>query len=217
LQNKITADKQIGDRGVRVILEGNRLRVQSGRFGKASNIAFLASGDRIRAGVGLLEGQTTPGRDVEGTINGIEAEGNGQLLKAKDGSPNVSGMRLLVKLNERQLNPRGPEAVVKISRGVASRVSQFLGGELDPYKGDVKRVTDGLHTQIKNMDAQLGRLEERIDTKRRALQEKFTRLETQMSKLRSQQSYMSGQLANIGAGGGGLGKGGMVAKLLGGG
>jgi len=211
LQNKITNDKQVGDRGVRIIQEGNRFRVLSGRFGKASNIAFLASGDRLQAGVGLLDGETVPGKDVEGTIAGLEAEGNGQLLKAKDGAQNIAGLRLLVKLNEHQLNPKGSDAVIKITRGVASRVSQFVNGQMDPYKGDVKRVTDSLRSQITNMDTQLGRLEERIEAKRRALQDKFARLDTQMSKLKSQQSYMSGQLAQLGGGGGG---GGMVSKLL---
>ena len=212
LQNKITNDKQVGDRGVRVSLDGPRLRVQSGRFGKASNIAFLASGDRTKAGVGLLDGQAAPGQDVEGAIGGQEAEGNGQLLKAKDKSGNASGLRLLVKLNPAQLKAGAPVATVKITRGVASRVAQFLGQELDPYKGEVKRVTDNLRKQIGNMDEQLGRLDERIEAKRRGLQEKFSRLETQMAKLKSQQNYMSGQMAQLGGGGG---KANMVSQLLG--
>ncbi len=213
LQNKITNDKLIGERGVRVIQEGDRIRVLSSRYGKGSNIAFLASGDRVQAGIGLIDGETVPGQDVEGTINGVDAEGNGQLLKAKEGAPNVSGLRLLVKLNEHQLKPNAPEAVIKISRGVGSRVAQFLNGQMDPFKGEVKRVTDSLRSQITNLDTQLGRMDERIEAKRRGLQEKFTRLETQMSKLKSQQNYMSGQLAQIGTGGGG--KAGMVSKLLG--
>jgi len=212
LQNKITNDKQVGERGVRVMQQGSRIRVQSGRFGKGSNIAFLAPGSRTTAGVGLLEGTPAPGKDVEGTINGLEGEGNGQLLKVKDGTQYVTGLRLLVKLNEHQLNTKGPDALIKITRGVASRVSQFVNGEMDPFKGEIKRVTDNLRSQITNMDQQLGRLEERIDAKRKALQEKFTRLETQMAKLKSQQNYMSGQLSQLGSGGSG---GSLVTKMLG--
>lgn len=213
LQNKVTNDKQVGERGVRVIQDGNRIRVLSSRYGKSSNIAFLAAGDRVQAGVGLIDGQTTPGEDVVGTIDGAEADGNGQLLKAKEGAAKAGGLRLLVKLNEHQLKPNAPEAVIKISRGVGSRVAQFLNGQMDPFKGDVKRVTDSLRSQITNLDAQLGRMDERIEAKRQGLQEKFTRLETQMSKLKNQQNYMSGQLAQLGGGGGG--KAGMVSKLLG--
>ena len=213
LQNKITNDKQVGDRGVRVSLEGRRVRVQSGRFGKGSGVSFVASGDRTQAGVGLLNGQVIPGQDVEGTIQGQEADGIGQLLKAKDGAPNVGGLRLLVKLNPAQLKPDGPEATIKITRGVASRVSQYLGEELDPFKGEVKRMADGLRTQVSNLNTQLDRMDERIEAKRRSLQEKFSRLETQMAKLKSQQTYMNGQLAQLGTGGGG--KNGMVSQLLG--
>ncbi len=212
LQNKITNDKQVGERGVRVTQVGNRIHVQSGRFGKGSNVAFLASGNRVKAGEGLLDGTTNPGKDVEGTIAGQEAEGNGQLLKAKDGSQNVGGLRLLVKLNEHQLNAKGPDAMIKITRGVASRVSQFVNGEMDPFKGEIKHATDNLRSQITNIDTQLGRLEDRIEAKRKGLQEKFTRLESQMAKLKSQQNYMSGQLAQLGSGGGG---GNLVTKMLG--
>jgi flagellar hook-associated protein 2 len=167
----------------------------------------------VKAGVGLLDGQATAGQDVEGTINGQEAEGIGQLLKAKDGTRSVSGLRLLVKLNPAQVKPDAPEATIKITRGVASRVAQYLGQEMDPYKGEMKHVTDNLRKQIVNMDAQLGRLDERIEAKRRSLQDKFSRLETQMAKLKSQQSYMNGQLAQLGSGGGG--KNNLVSQLLG--
>ncbi len=213
LQNKITNDKQVGDRGVRVALEGKRLKVLSGRFGKDSTITFTASGERLRAGVGLTDGKSTPGQDIAGTIDGRAAEGSGQLLKAKDddNSP-ASGLRLYVKLNENQINPNGPEAKVVVTRGIASRLSAYMNTLTDPQRGTMKRITDNLHTRIKNVGQQLDRMEERIEAKRQRIQDKFARLETQMSKLKSQQNFMSGQLSGLGAGGGG---GNMVSQLLG--
>lgn len=212
LQNKITNDKQIGDRGVRVVLDGQRLRVLSGRMGSNSSIAFSPVSDRLAAGVGLTDGQSTPGVDVAGTIDGQEADGNGELLKARDGDSPTAGLRVLVKLTAAQLNPSGPEAKVVITRGVASKLSQYLSNLVDPLRGEMKRITDNLQARIKNTDEQLTRMEERIDAKRQRIQEKFERLESQMSKLKAQQAYMSSQLAGLGAGGGGAS---MVTQLLG--
>jgi flagellar capping protein FliD len=209
LQNKITNDKQVGDRGVRVMVEGNRIRVLSGRFGTTSGIAFSAVNGALTAGVGLLNGESAPGKDVAGTIAGRPAEGSGQLLKSKEGDDSgAAGLRLLVKLNENQLSATGPESKVTVTRGVASRIATYLAGFADPNKGQFKRMTDTLRSQITTIDAQLSRMEERIEAKRHGLQEKFSRLEVQMSKLKSQQSYMAGQL------GGGGGGGGMEAAIM---
>ncbi len=213
LQNKITNDKQVSDRGVRVMLDGKRLKVYSGRFGGGSKITFTASGDRVRAGVGLTDGQATAGEDVAGTIDGHVAEGSGQLLKAKDAdnSP-AAGLRLFVKMNQAQLNPNGPEAKVVVTRGIASRLSAYMNTLTDPQRGEMKRISDNLRTRIQNTQQQLDKMEERIESKRQRIQDKFTRLESQMSKLKSQQNYVSGQLSGLNAGGTG---GSMVNQLLG--
>jgi flagellar capping protein FliD len=210
LQNKITNDKQVGDRGVRVVADGRRIKVLSGRTGGGSSIAFTAMGDRLQAGVGLMDGQAVPGLDVKGTIDGQPADGTGELLKAKDNENPASGLRLMVKLNPAQINANGPEAKVVVTRGVASKLSQYMSTLVDPLRGEMKRITEGLQARIKNTDEQLTRMEARIDSKRQRIQEKFDRLESQMSKLKSQQSFMSGQLSGLGSGGGGI-----VNQLLG--
>jgi hypothetical protein len=201
LQDKITSDKQIGQRGVKVLQEGRRVKFTSSQYGSRSVIALTPPPGVARAPQGLQGGQAMPGLDVAGTIAGQPAEGSAQMLKAKDDSKNpAAGLRLIVRLTEAQLNKVGPEAKITVSRGVAARLSAYLGMLTDKQRGEMKRITDGLRGRITNVDQQLNRMEERLESKRQRIQEKFAELETKMSKLRGQQNSMASQL---GAGGGG--------------
>ena len=205
LQNAITNDAAVGEAGVRVSVDGDHVRVTSGRFGRRSSIVFTAVEGRFEAGVGLLNGEPVSGLDVEGTIGGESAEGVGRLLRGADDSDKVSGLRLIVSLNDRQLLPAGPETTVKVTKGVASRMNTYLSTLLDPLSGRMKTISDNLNRNIKDIDGQLNRMEERIESKRNRLVQRFSKLESQMSSLKNQQNYMAGQIANLPqAGGAGL-------------
>jgi flagellar capping protein FliD len=203
LQNLITNDSAIGGRKVRVLKDGNQIRVISGNFGSKSTVEFAPVQDGILPGAGLTGGASTSGGDVGGTIDGEPADGLGQILRGSDKSKKVKGLRLLVTLTDKQLNANGAEALVKVTKGVASRMSAYVTRVVDPLRGDMKRITDGLRTRIKTYDGQLVDINGRIDRKRKDLQERFAKLETQMSTLKSQQSYMQTQLASLPGGGGG--------------
>lgn len=150
-----------------------------------------------------MDGESVPGQDVAGTINGEPTEGTGKLLRGSDESNVVKGLRLFIGLTESQLAPNAAEGRVKITKGVASKLRKVIGGVLDPDRGDMKRITEGLRTQIKNIDTQLETMNQRIERKKIRLQQRFARLETQLSTLRTQQSFMSSQIASISGGGGG--------------
>lgn len=201
LQNAIASDKAVGKRGVRVLAEGDRIRLISSRFGVRSTISFVP-GATGKAGVGLLEGQSEAGLNVEGEIDGTPGEGNGQLLRVPEKSGPASGLRLYVKLNEDQIDSEKPEALVTVTKGVASRVSRYLETQVNPLTGQMRRITKDLRDRVGELDSQLKRLDERISRKRAGLQQKFARLESKMSSLRSQQSFMQSQMAGMGGGGG---------------
>ena len=197
LQNQITNDPVIGNRRVRVTQDGDRIRVQSGSYGANSSIEFSPVAEGALAGVGLTGGEQTSGQNVAGTIDGETAEGLGQILRGAESSERVKGLRLFVTLSENQLSRSGPEALVKVTKGVASRMSAYLKGIVDPLRGEMKRITDGLRTRIKGYDEQLTGINQRIARKRQDLQNRFTRLETQLATLKNQQNYMSSQLGSL--------------------
>ena len=202
LQNQITNDEVIGSRRVRVVAEDGRIRVISGRFGSNSTISFSPTTETRGAGVALLDGESVPGQDVAGTINGETAKATGQLLSGSDESTAVKGLRLFIGLAESQLAPNAAEGRVKITKGVASKLRKLIGGVLDPNRGNMKRITEGLRTQIKNIDGQLETMNERIERKKIRLQRRFAKMETQLSTLRTQQSFISSSIGGLPSGGG---------------
>ncbi|MCZ6645003.1 MAG: flagellar filament capping protein FliD [SAR324 cluster bacterium] len=204
LQNQITNDEIIGGRRVRVLVEGDRLVIRSGRHGSRSSIAFSGQGGLPVATPGLSGGTAQDGLDVRGTINGEEAEGLGQLLRGTAESKTIKGLRLLVELPESQLVPGAAEARVTITKGVASRLAQHIKRVLDPQVGTMQRITGGLASSLEDVDEQLQLMNDRIERKRERLQQRFAKLEGQMSKLKSQQNFLAGQVANLPKGGGGL-------------
>ncbi|MBF0349816.1 MAG: flagellar filament capping protein FliD [SAR324 cluster bacterium] len=203
LQSKLTNDKKIGKRRVRVEEDNGRLKIISGSYGKSSAISVEPGKDKNLMSLGLHNGVTTEGKDVMGTIGGVAAIGRGQLLVGPDGQDS-EGLRAFVSLNQDQLQD-GPEARIVVTRGIASILEDKLKKINDAAGGDVRRVTDDIGTQMKNFDEQIRRINKRIDSKREALQLKFTKLETTMGRLKSQQSYLGQQLSALGGGGGGGG------------
>ena len=201
LQDAITNDKVVGQRRVHVLTEGNRLRVASGRYGSQSAISFVPSGETGQVGVGLMNGQSVVGTDVQGEIDGKPANGFGQLLVAPDKSGPAAGLRVFVKLSDNQLNPVAPEAQVVVTKGIASRVSTYLSKVVNPLTGDMRRIAKYLRDQVGSLDQQLTRMNDRIEAKRKQLEERFARLESQMSTLKQQQAQMQSQLGGMGGGG----------------
>ena len=148
--------------------------------------------------LGLSEGTSKAGEDVAGTIGNIEGKGRGQLLVGAEDS-NTEGLRIFVTLDETDLLDRD-EAIVKISKGVAVKLGDKLDKLNDPLGGNLKRATDDITGQMTSFDEQIKRLNERADSKRERLQNKFAKLDSTMGRIKSQQNYVSQQLSAMGGG-----------------
>ena len=121
------------------------------------------------------------------------------MLRAPENSGPAAGLRVFVKITENQLKPDGAEAAVAITKRIGSRVNRYLSSVVNPFTGQMKRITQNLRERVGNLDDQLDRMEERIQSKRQRLQDRFARMESQLSSLRSQQTFMQGQLGGLGA------------------
>ena len=205
IQNRINDDNVLGRRGIQVREEDGRIKIVSGSFGSRSKIEIEAGKDRDISSLGLTDGESVPGKDVDGTIDGFQATGRGQLLVGTEETP-TEGLRVFVNLDEKEILPEQEEARVKLTKGIAVKLGDKLKRMNNPVDGDVKKVTNDITDQIGNYDEQLVRLGERIEDKHRHLQIKFAKLDSTMGRLRSQQNYVSQQLAALSSspkGGGG--------------
>jgi hypothetical protein len=174
------------------------LKIVSSTYGSNSTIDVEAGSGMDLASLGLVDGISTAGEDVAGSIGNVEAKGRGQLLVGAEGS-NTEGLRIFVTLGENDLLD-AEEATVKISKGVAVKLGDKLSKLNDPLGGNVKRATDDITGQMSSFDEQIKRLNKRADSKRSRLQNKFAKLDSTMGRLKSQQSYISQQLSAMSGG-----------------
>ena len=193
LQNRLMEDKVLGRRRIQVREEEGRLKIISSTYGNSSTIEVEAGSGMDLTSLGLEDGVSTPGENVEGLIGNVKAKGRGQLLVGAEDS-NTEGLRLFVTLDDNDLVDE-EEATVKISKGVAVKLGDKLSKLNDPLGGNVKRATDDITGQMSSFDEQIKRLNQRAESKRSRLQNKFAKLDSTMGRLKSQQNYISQQLS----------------------
>ena len=197
IQSKIADDKVLGKRGIRVeFTKGNAFKFITGGYGKNATISVEPGEGKNLMLFGLDKGSKTDGADVEGTIDGVKAEGRGQLLIGPKDTDS-EGLRVFVTLNEEQLT-KDPESSVVVTKGIAVKLGEKLSRINNGADGDMKKITKDVSAQISNFDSQIKRLNKRISKKRDSLQVKFAKLDSTMGRLKSQQNYMTQQLSALG-------------------
>jgi len=193
IQNRLQEDKVLGKRGIQVREEEGGLKIISNTYGENSTIEIEPAAEKDLESLGLEDGISVSGENVEGKIGNVKAEGRGQLLVGSEGS-NAEGLRIFVKIGENDLVDN-EEANVKISKGVAVKLGDKLSKLNDPLDGNVRRATDDINGQMSSFDEQIKRLNQRAENKRSRLQDKFAKLDSTMGKLKSQQNYINQQLS----------------------
>jgi flagellar hook-associated protein 2 len=146
--------------------------------------------------LGLSNGVSETGLDVEGTINGESATGNGQYLTGDDGNENTDGLRLLITLTADQLGD-GAEAVVTFNKGIASILNEKFTSYIDPYEGILKRKKDTIESQIDMVTDQIKSIEEQLERKRASLYRQFIAMEEALGQLQAQQQYLTSTIAGL--------------------
>src|SRR5690606_38351342 len=97
-------------KSVTVEYDGNGFVIHSATYGSKSTVEVTAV-DAAFATVTGLSGEGVAGLDVQGTINGVAAEGDGQYLTAVTGAAN--GLKLKIVGSE-----LGDYGVVTFSQGL---------------------------------------------------------------------------------------------------
>ena len=168
-----------------------KLSLASGKYGELSNIAI--AGVTGTAVSDIFGGASaTKGSDVEGTIGGVGATGNGQTLTAAGGSP-AEGIQLTIKSGA-----TGDRGSVTFSQGYAYQLTNLATG-FTGKDSILQSKTDGLNVSIKSVAAQRDKFSERLTAIEARYRAQFTALDTMLSSMQSTQSYLTQQLAAIAA------------------
>ena len=168
-----------------------KLTLSSSKYGSTSNISISGV---TGTSVGTVFGAAAPvaGVDVEGTIGGVAATGNGQSLTAAAGSP-AEGIQLTIKSGI-----IGDRGTVTFSQGYAYQLTN-LAATFTGKDSILTGKTDGLNVSIKQVAAQRDKFSDRLTAIEARYRAQFTALDTMLSSMQSTQNYLTQQLAAIAA------------------
>jgi len=138
--------------------------------------------------LGLVNG-TFSGLDVAGSINGESATGFGQTLTGDDDENNVEGLSVLYTGTG-----TGHAGYVSLTLGVAELFEQALDSITDSLEGNIAYKEESLENSINNFDAQIERMERRLDMKMEMMINKFVAMEVALGKIQSQSTWLTGQI-----------------------
>jgi len=203
LQRVIDADDNIGDREVSVEWITNAdgsgyLKITSGTWGSNSKVKIYTSGVDSPAfsELGLANGGTYGGLDVEGTINGEEATGSGQILRGNTDNETTDGFQVRITLDGSEL-VSGVDATVSLTRGMSSVLKEELLDIVDSQYGLLTYKTSALEDQIDDFEQQIEDIDERLELRRELLYEQWQALETALAELETTSTFLETQLAQI--------------------
>ena len=193
VQSAINGAEALADEGITVTVSftaGNELEIRSDRFGAESSVEIIGTDLNTAAELGLSVAAGTAGVDVAGTIGGVAAEGNGQVLSGAANSA-VDGISLTVTGGA--LGSRGSVAV---SRGIAEQLSDILTGFLES-DGLFDSRTEGIQTSVDRISDDRDALDLRLEALEARYRQQFTALDILLANIETTSSFLTQQLANI--------------------
>lgn len=178
-----------GDTAESSVDADGRLTLSSSKYGEMSNISISGvSGSSVES----IFGAATPskGKDVEGTIGGVAATGNGQTLTAAAGSP-AEGIQ--VSVTGGLVGERGS---VTFSQGFAYQLTNLAAGFIGK-DSLLQGKTDGLNVSIKSVAAQRERFEARLESIEKRYRAQFVALDAMLASMQNTSNYLTQQLASL--------------------
>lgn len=178
----------LNDAGIDVAAsdDGGVLTFAADSYGSAGSFSVVSD---TAVGAGSTGVGTTllaaTGLDIQGTINGEAATGEGQYLTGDTGTT-AEDVRI------RYIGTTATSADLTVGPdGFFVKMEELLDGFLAPISGAIDARLDGLEESIGKIDDRIESMDDRVEQYREMLVRKFASLESVLGKLQAQQSYLS--------------------------
>ncbi len=164
------------------------LTMKSQRYGTASSVSVTGGSGAAGLFGGAPSG--TSGSDALGTINGVAAIGNGQILTGAAGDASEGlGVRVLG-------GALGARGVVRLTQGYAAQLNVAIEQFLDS-QGPLATRTDGINASIRDIEKRAEALNRRLELVERRYRDQFTALDRIVSNLQATSRFLEQQLQNL--------------------
>ncbi len=201
LQTRIDADDKIASKGLTVewVDQGTTgyLNITSGTYGSSSEVGIYASQiNSAYSTLGMSAGNYTEGKDVEGTIGGESATGNGQILTGNEGNAKTDGLKLKITYTEEDTFV-GTEGTIDVVKGLATKIDEALENITKSIDGSIARRTTALENQITYMDERIIEFDKRLESRKNDLYSEFLAMESALSQFEAEGAYLESQLSSL--------------------
>jgi len=172
--------------------EDGKLSLEHSGFGSRNGFSVEQSVDQL----GIADGDSD-GTDVQGTINGEEADGFGRILSGKIDDETVEGLSLRISLTQEEVVSSSERGNVSLVYGIARQLSDTLDFITDTFDGTLKNRQEAITDTIQDLGGQVTAMERRVEQTRLNLVGKFATLEGTLATMQSQGNFLTSQLASL--------------------
>jgi len=190
LQSKLngTVALTLAGRSVEVSENAGVLTLTSSRYGAGTTVASATG----TAALGLFGASpaSTIGVDAAGTLDGVAATADGQILIAA-ATGATAGLQLRVASSV-----TGAHGTLSFGRGLAAQFARLMDNFLDTTSGIDTRI-EGMNASLKTNQQRQDAFEARMTGVEARLRNQFTALDLLMSRMTNTSNYLQQQLANL--------------------
>lgn len=177
---------------------GTQLQITSVQYG--SNQTFSVTSTASGSGTTGLGGAAgTPvnftGSDVAGTINGVAATGNGQVLTAPASDPTLAG--LAVQVTTPGISSLTSLGTFTYTAGVAQQLASLAGTASNPGTGSISSAVQGLTNEAAGLNSGITMYQQIEASQQKALQNEFANMEATLGTLKNESSMLTGQINQL--------------------
>jgi len=192
IQSRINGDSALALENLKVSVAFNldHFEITSDRYGSGSRVEITAIDVNSSAQLGLTTSSGVDGLDVAGSIGGVAAIGNGQILRGAVGSDS-EGLQL--QINGGLTGPRGS---IDFSRGVSFQINTLINSFLES-DGLLDSRTDGIQGRIDDIGDSREDLDRKIDAIEARFRARFNALDSLLAQLQGTSTFLSQQLASL--------------------
>jgi flagellar hook-associated protein 2 len=181
-----------------VVGGGTQLQITSTQYGSSQSFTVTSNTSGTgTTGLGGAAGTpvTFTGTDVQGTINGVAATGNGQVLTAPASDPTLAG--LAVQVTTPGISSLTNLGTLTYSAGVAQQLASAAQQASNPGTGSISAAIQGLTNESTGLDSGIAMYQQMEASQQKVLQNEFAAMEATLGSLKNESSLLASQINQL--------------------
>lgn len=182
-----------------VIDNGTQLQLTSDDYGSAQSfeVASSAPGSGTTGLGGSSAGVAASftGTDVAGTINGVAATGDGQVLAAPASDPTLQGLSVLVTASG--ITSATDLGTITYSPGLAQQLASIADTASNSSNGSLTTTIQGLQNEATGLNSQISNYQQLETSQQTLLENEFAKMETTLGTLKNESSQLTSSIDDL--------------------